>query len=52
MAKFKCIHTGNVFEFIHEYDVKVMRTHPEYTEVIEKPQEEKKPSKKVKTEDQ
>jgi hypothetical protein len=37
MAKFKCNHSGNVFEFVNEHDIKTMRTHTEYTEII--PQE-------------
>lgn len=36
MAKFKCNLSGNVFEFEHEHDIKTMRTHAEYTEVIPK----------------
>jgi hypothetical protein len=35
MAKFKCNHSGNVFEFLLEHDIKTMRTHTEYTEVLE-----------------
>lgn len=38
--KFKCIHTGNVFEFTQEHDIKTMLEHPEYLqvpEVIEEP---------------
>lgn len=35
MAKFKCKQSGNVFEFKHEHDIKNMRTHVEYEEVIE-----------------
>lgn len=33
MAKFKDKSTGNVFEFLNEYDIKSMRKHPEYEEV-------------------
>lgn len=47
MAKFKCNHSGNVFEFFSEHDIKTMRTHPEYTEVVETTPEVK-PNKKVK----
>lgn len=36
MAKFQCNLSGNVFEFEHDHDIKTMRTHPEYTEVIPK----------------
>ena len=34
MAKFKCTHSGNVVEFLLEHDIKTMRAHPEYTEVV------------------
>lgn len=51
MAKFKCNQSGNVFEFLLDHDIKTMRTHSEYTEVVEATQEvvaEVKPNKKVK----
>jgi hypothetical protein len=35
MAKFKCIHTGNVFTFTVEHDIESMRKHAEYKEVTE-----------------
>jgi hypothetical protein len=35
MAKFKCIHTGNVFTFTVEHDIESMRKHQEYREVTE-----------------
>jgi hypothetical protein len=37
MAKFKCVHTGNIVEFNNESDAEVMRKHNEYTEVLEEP---------------
>ena len=37
MAKFKCIHTNNVYEFKDEETIKKMREHSEYTEVVEAP---------------
>lgn len=37
MAKFKCRLTGNVFEFVNDYDIKDMREHPQYDEVEEIP---------------
>jgi hypothetical protein len=40
MAKFKDKATGNVFEFTSDHDIKTMREHSEYVEVIE---EVKKP---------
>ena len=36
MAKFKCIHTGNVFTFTVEHDIESMRKHQEYKEVSER----------------
>ena len=50
MAKFKCNNSGNVFEFTFEHDIKTMRTHPEYTEVLEETPINPvlKPNKKVK----
>ena len=38
MAKFKCIHTGNVFTF-NDVDSTEMRKHVEYEEVVEQPEE-------------
>lgn len=35
MAKFKCVHTGNIVEFTAQHDVDVMRKHAEYTEVFD-----------------
>jgi hypothetical protein len=35
MAKFKCIHTGNVFTYTVDHDIAGMRKHPEYQEVSE-----------------
>ena len=40
IAKFKCVQSGNVFEFHTEHDVKTMRTHPGYVEVVEQVQQE------------
>lgn len=47
MAKFKCNHSNNIVEFLLEHDIKTMRTHPEYTEVVEEAPVVK-PNKKVK----
>lgn len=33
MALFKCNQSGTVVEFRDDYDIKTMKTHPEYTEV-------------------
>ena len=35
MARFKDKASGNIFVFESDYDVKSMRKHPEYEEVIE-----------------
>lgn len=35
MAKFKCLLSGNIFEFKYEWDIEEMREHPQYDEVLE-----------------
>lgn len=35
MAKFKCLASGNVFEYTTDHDIKTMKTHPGYVEVVE-----------------
>ena len=35
MAKFLCKQSGNIFEFKLDHDIKTMRTHSAYEEVIE-----------------
>lgn len=35
MAKFKCLLSGNIFEFKHEWDIEEMREHPQYEEIEE-----------------
>jgi hypothetical protein len=47
MAKFKCIHTGCVYEWTEEETIATMRKHSEYKEVVEAPVEEKAPPKKA-----
>ncbi len=49
MAIFKCVQTGNTVEFNLEHDIRTMRQHPEYNEVIEevKPKVEPVAVKKV-----
>jgi hypothetical protein len=37
--KFKCLQSGNEFEFHTEHDIKTMRTHPGYQEVLQEVQE-------------
>ena len=46
MAQFKCVQTGNTVEFNLEHDIRTMRQHPEYTEVVEEVKQEEKPVKK------
>lgn len=43
MVKFKCKHTGNISEFNTEHDIKTMREHAEYAEVLEEVKETPKP---------
>ncbi len=48
MAKFKCKQSGNIFEFNNEHDIKTMRAHPSYVEVVEEQievQETRKPGR-------
>jgi hypothetical protein len=33
--KFRCNQSGNVFEFFTEHDIKTMRAHSEYTELVQ-----------------
>lgn len=49
MAKFKCKHSNAIYEFTAEADVKSMRKHPEYTEVVEEVVEAKPAKKTTKT---
>jgi hypothetical protein len=37
MAKFKCIASGNVIEFVHEVDIKSTRRNKAYVEVFDTP---------------
>jgi predicted nucleotidyltransferase len=52
MATFKCRATGNTVDFDLEWDIKAMRQHPDYEEIVQEVKEEKKPVKKVKVEEQ
>lgn len=47
MAKFKCKLTGNIFEFVNDFDINDMREHPQYEEV-EEPVVEKKTTVAIK----
>lgn len=54
MAKFKCLLSGNIFEFKYEWDIEEMREHPQYEEIEEEPVVEKKTTvslKRTKKED-
>lgn len=44
---FKCNRSGNTVSFTNEHDIKTMRQHPEYTEVVQvvSPKEEQSFSK-------
>ena len=42
MTKFKCIHTGCIYEFTDPATIEDMRQHDEYVEVASAPSEEKK----------
>lgn len=47
--KFKCIHTGQVYEYLIEQDIKEMLKHDEYSVVEDEVQEVvQKPVKQVK----
>lgn len=48
MAKFKCIHTGCVYEWTEQETINTMRKHSEYVEVVD---EEKPAPKKLAKED-
>ena len=42
MAKFRCKLSGNIFEFINEFDIEDMREHPQYEEVEDEEDSKKK----------
>ena len=48
MAKFKCKLSGNIFEFVNEFDIEDMRKHPQYDEVKDVWQEEEEQDTKKK----
>lgn len=39
MAKFKCLLSGNIFEFYTDFDIETMREHPQYEEIEEQEEE-------------
>lgn len=45
--KFRCIHTGQVYEFLNEQDITEMLKHDEYV-VVEEPAKPSKPKKEPK----
>ncbi len=51
MAKFRDNQSGNVFVFESDYDIKSLRKHPGYTEVIEEVKEVKTSKKTKHTEE-
>lgn len=46
MAKFKCVASGEIYSFELEHDIKSMRTHPGYEEVVEQEITEENPVKR------
>ena len=42
MTKFKCLLSGNVFEFHTDFDIETMRKHPQYVEIEDGLQTEEK----------
>lgn len=46
-VKFKCVQSGNIFEFHTEHDVKTMRTHPGYVEVQAEQAQQEEPVKRT-----
>lgn len=49
MAIFKCTETNNTVEFDLEHDIRTMRQHPGYVEIIEEVKPAVKPTKKTVT---
>lgn len=48
MVKFKCLLSGNVFQFEHVWDIEEMRAHPQYEEIEDGLQTEEKQNTKEK----
>lgn len=46
MAKFKCVASGEIYSFELEHDIKSMRTHPGYEEIVEQETTEDAPVKR------
>lgn len=46
--KFRCIHTGQVYEFLSEQDITEMLKHDEYVVVEKEPAKPPKPKKELK----
>lgn len=34
-VRFKCTQSDNIYSFEHEHDIKAMRKHPDYVELVE-----------------
>ena len=45
MVKFKCLLSGNIFEYHTDFDIETMREHPQYEELDDGLQEEEQNSK-------
>ena len=49
MAKFKCIHTGQVYEYTTDHDIAAMLEHVEYEHIEEEEDAEEEAPKPIKT---
>lgn len=47
MAKFKCLSSGNIVEFVNEVDIKSMVGHPGYVEIKEEEKTEEQKEEAV-----
>ena len=45
MVKFKCKHTGQVYTYVSDHDIEMMREHAEYEELEQEEEAEVKPIK-------
>ena len=45
-VRFQCKYTGSIYEFTQEHDIKGMREHSDYTEVVEEKVVETAPTPK------
>ena len=49
MVKFKCLLSGNIFEFYTDFDIETMREHPQYEEIEDEEEVVEKVKKPRKT---